>query len=99
MIEAILWDNDGVLVDTEGLFFQSTRETLGRVGIELSFEQFLDISMRQGRSAFQLATARGATQEEIAELKRVRDTLYTELLREQTRVLTGIPEALQALHG
>ena len=26
MIEALLWDNDGVLIDTEGLFFQATRD-------------------------------------------------------------------------
>jgi phosphoglycolate phosphatase-like HAD superfamily hydrolase len=25
----ILWDNDGVLVDTEGLYFQSTQERPG----------------------------------------------------------------------
>jgi HAD superfamily hydrolase (TIGR01509 family) len=99
MVEAILWDNDGVLVDTEGLFFESTRQTLAGAGVELSFEQFLDISMRQGRSAFQLATARGASEEQIADLKRARDLLYTEMLREQTRVLAGIPEALRALQG
>ena len=28
MFKAILWDNDGVLVDTEGLYFQATRETI-----------------------------------------------------------------------
>jgi len=28
MIEAILWDNDGVLVDTEEMFFLATRDTL-----------------------------------------------------------------------
>src|SRR5579884_2911881 len=40
MVEAILWDNDGVLVDTERLFFESTRTTLAQVDIELSLEQF-----------------------------------------------------------
>ena len=55
MVEAILWDNDGVLVDTEHLFFESTRTTLTQVGIHLSVEQFLELSLRQGRSAFDLA--------------------------------------------
>src|SRR5690349_14393675 len=32
---ALLWDNDGVLVDTEGLYFQATREVLASVGVEL----------------------------------------------------------------
>ena len=31
----ILWDNDGVLVDTEGLYFQATRDVLRSVGVWL----------------------------------------------------------------
>src|SRR5260370_29325288 len=85
--------------DTEGLFFQSTRETLAKAGIELTFEQFLDISMRQGRSAFQLAAGCGWTAEQIAGLKRERDRLYTKMLQQQTRVLLGVYETLRALHG
>lgn len=99
MIEAILWDNDGVLVDTEPLFFESTRRTLARVGIELSLEQFLELSMRQGRSAFKLAAERGWAEQQIAELKRERDALYSEMLRTQTQVLPGVPETLKSLHG
>jgi beta-phosphoglucomutase-like phosphatase (HAD superfamily) len=99
MVEAILWDNDGVLVDTERLFFETTRRTLARVGIELSLEQFLELSMRQGRSAFKLATERGLAEQQIAELKRERDVLYSEMLRRQTRVLPGVPETLRSLHG
>ncbi len=32
---ALLWDNDGVLVDTEPLFFQATREALSGFGVRL----------------------------------------------------------------
>ncbi len=32
MIEALLWDNDGVLVDTEQLFFEVTRDAFADVG-------------------------------------------------------------------
>ena len=32
---ALLWDNDGVLVDTEGLYFQATREVLATVAVDL----------------------------------------------------------------
>lgn len=99
MVGAILWDNDGVLVDTERLFFESTRKTLARVGIELSLEQFLELSMRQGRSAFKLAAERGWAEQKIAELKRERDALYSEMLRNQTQVLPGVPETLRSLHG
>ncbi len=99
MVEAILWDNDGVLVDTECLFFESTRRTLATIDIQLSREQFLDLSMRQGRSAFDLAVERGWSKERVKTLKRERDLLYSEMLRNQTRVLPGVAETLNALHG
>jgi HAD superfamily hydrolase (TIGR01509 family) len=99
MVEAILWDNDGVLVDTECLFFESTRRTLATIGIPLSLEQFLDLSMRQGRSALDLALERGWAKEQVTQLKRQRDLLYSEMLRSQTRVLPGVAETLKALHG
>ena len=99
MIEAILWDNDGVLVDSERLFFESTRRTLLTLGIPLSLEQFMDLSTRQGRSAFDLAMESGWPKEQVANLKRERDLLYSALLRKQTRVLPGVAETLKALHG
>ncbi len=99
MVEAVLWDNDGVLVDTECLFFESTRRTLATIGIQLSLEQFLDLSMRQGRSAFELAIESGWQEEQVTALKRQRDLLYSKMLRKQTRVLPGVAETLKALHG
>jgi len=99
MVEAILWDNDGVLVDTECLFFESTRTILATIGVELNLEQFLQLSMREGRSAFELAIENGREMQELAQLKRKRDLLYSEMLRKQTRVLPGVEETLQELHG
>jgi HAD superfamily hydrolase (TIGR01509 family) len=98
MVEAILWDNDGVLVDTECLFFESTRRILASIAIQLTLEQFLDLSLRQGRSAFDLAIESGWPKEQVTNLKRERDLLYSEMLRDQTRVLPGVAETLKALH-
>jgi HAD superfamily hydrolase (TIGR01509 family) len=99
MVEAILWDNDGVLVDTEFIFFESTRRTLATIGIQLTLEQFLDFSMRQGRSAFELAIESGWDQQPVANLKRQRDVLYSQMLQTETRVLPGVVETLNALYG
>ncbi|PYV84107.1 MAG: hypothetical protein DMG93_06230 [Acidobacteria bacterium] len=99
MVEAILWDNDGVLVDTECFFFESTRTILATIGIELSLEQFLDFSMRQGRSGFELAIESGWDKQQVANLKRQRDALYSEMLHTEMRVLPGVVETLKALHG
>jgi phosphoglycolate phosphatase-like HAD superfamily hydrolase len=70
---------------------------LDTIGIELSLRQFLDLSMREGRSTFELAIERGWGRQQVAELKRERDLLYSEMLRKQTRVLPDVPETLQQL--
>ena len=96
MVEAILWDNDGVLVDTECFFFESTRTILATIGIELSLEQFLDFSMRQGRSGFELAIESGWDKQQVANLKRQRDALYSEMLHTEMRVLPGVGHFIRA---
>src|SRR5579872_6494203 len=89
----------GCSLTPECLFFESTRTILATIGIELSLEQFLDFSMRQGRSAFELAIERGWDKQQVANLKCQRDVLYSEMLHTQTRVLPGVAETLNALHG
>lgn len=96
---AVLWDNDGVLVDTEGLYFQATRAVLGTVGVELSMDQFREISLRRGQSLFTLAAARGISSERIAALRAERDRRYTEMLAAQSCVIDGVEEVLRTLYG
>ncbi len=100
MVEAILWDNDGVLVDTEGLFFAATRDVLARAQVVLTREVYLDFAMGSGRSVFELAKARGWTPDDIAAARRERDAAYAALLRSRPSLaIDGIAETLQALHG
>ncbi len=49
MIRAVFWDNDGVLVDTEKLYFQATRELLLKAGVTLTEALFQRISLREGQ--------------------------------------------------
>ena len=99
MIEAILWDNDGVLVDTEPLYLRATREVLGAVGIEFDDDQYREISLKQGASLFGLAAERGHSAQDIAALRARRDERYAKLLDAGVDVLPGVPECLAALRG
>ena len=98
MIEAILWDNDGVLVDTEGLYFRATRETLARAGADLSLEQFIDFSLRRGQSIWEVLLPKLAAAD-IAELRRERHLLFSELLTAEPRVIPGALETVQAMNA
>ncbi len=96
---ALFWDNDGVLVDTEHLFFRATSEIFEGSGIEITRELYVDYAMRHGRSLFELVAARGAGEEEIRRIRLRRDDRYTQLLREGVKVMPGVRETLASLQG
>ena len=96
---AVLWDNDGVLVDTEGLYFQACMEVLGTVGVDLTLDQFKEISLRRGESTLVLATEQGIPADEVARLRARRNQIYAELLTTRSPVNDGAEDVLRALHG
>jgi len=95
----ILWDNDGVLVDTERYYFQASREALEKTGIPLTMEDFVRISLTEGRSIFDLAISRNLTGQKIENLRRWRNARYAELLETEDLGFSGALETLTALHG
>ncbi len=98
-MQAILWDNDGVLVDTEELYFRATRESLAGLGVELGVADFVEVSLRQGRSCFDLAAERGIGAERIEAARLRRNGRYEELLRAGVALIDGVADALGALRG
>jgi HAD superfamily hydrolase (TIGR01509 family) len=99
MIKAILWDNDGVLVDTEHLYFEATQTVLSTVGIPLSHEQYIELFLTQGRGAWHLAEEQGISAIEIDRLRDERNTLYARRLTEAPRIISGFATVLQQLSG
>ncbi|KQC08589.1 MAG: hypothetical protein APR62_04430 [Smithella sp. SDB] len=97
MIKAIFWDNDGVLVDTEGIFFRANQEILAGLGISLRWEQFEEISLGRGESVIRLAANPGT--DTFEKLRRDRDAVYADLLTRKPLVIDGVREALDALKG
>ena len=69
MIKAIFWDNDGVLVDTERLYFRATQQVLATVGIPLTTAQYIDFFLVQGTGAWHLAAAQGLSPSAIEQLR------------------------------
>ena len=54
----ILWDNDGVLVDTEFWYFKATQRALAELGVTLKKHTYLQ-RMAQGKSSWDLASTPG----------------------------------------
>lgn len=86
-------------MDTEGLYVRATRTVLAEVGVELSPEQFNEISLKRGESTFLLAAEQGIPADVITRLRAKRDRIYTEFLRTGPCLIDGAEEVLRALHG
>ncbi|MEM7392367.1 MAG: HAD family phosphatase [Verrucomicrobiota bacterium] len=99
MYKAILWDNDGILVDTEALYFKASAEVLASIGIELTHEQFVEISLRDGRSLFEPAIEAGHPLDKIEAWRAERNARYHRSLHEGIEPIEGVRETLAALHG
>jgi HAD superfamily hydrolase (TIGR01509 family) len=95
----VFWDNDGVLVATEHLYFEATRRVLASAGVGLSDDDYVELFLRQNRGAWHLAESAGVPAHEIERLRHERDRVYAQLLAGGPHVIDGVADVLAALHG
>jgi len=92
----LLWDHDGVLVDTERWYFAATRQCLRGLGVELDQPTYLRL-MADGRPSWDLARQRGITEEAIVEARRERDRYYQQHLQYEDIEIDGVLDVLSEL--
>lgn len=99
MLKAIFWDNDGVLVDTERLYFRATQEIFATAGIEFTEEMYIDLILVHAKGTHHLLAEKGLPPEEIERLRRVRNKRYMQYLATENLLIDGVEKTLQKLHG
>jgi HAD superfamily hydrolase (TIGR01509 family) len=92
----LLWDHDGVLVDTERWYFESTAEAVGRLGIRLDRARHLELQSR-GIPSWELAREAGIDEAVIAAHRAERDARYREYLRRENIEIEGVERVLEEL--
>jgi HAD superfamily hydrolase (TIGR01509 family) len=97
VFDAILFDNDGVLVDTEHLYFRANQETLAGVGVELDAAAYIQLFLREGTGAWHLARERGLAPSAIEALRAARDRRYFDLVTGADVVIPGVADIVPAL--
>jgi HAD superfamily hydrolase (TIGR01509 family) len=95
MIDTILWDHDGVLVNTEHLYFQATAETLALVGVTLTLQQYQQFHLVESHGSWHLAEHLSAA--EVNRLRRERYAHYMELLTSSDVLVPGAIDLLKRL--
>jgi HAD superfamily hydrolase (TIGR01509 family) len=99
LIKAIFWDNDGILVDTERLYFAATKAIMSSAGINLTKEMYIEYFLVKGNGTWHLAGEKGLTPEDINELRDKRNILYGQMLERESRIIDGAAEVLEKLYG
>ncbi len=97
MKKYILFDNDGVLVETEKWYYLANVEILKTMGITLDEERYRDI-MVNGQSAFLLAEEAGFDSASVEAARDRRNELYQHYLETEDITIEGVYDVLAALN-
>jgi HAD superfamily hydrolase (TIGR01509 family) len=92
----ILFDHDGVLVDTESWYYKAGERALADIGLTLDKDQYLR-DMDEGQATWAQARAAGIDEQIISRLREVRNDYYQEYLRTEAIEIEGVVEALAEL--
>jgi HAD superfamily hydrolase (TIGR01509 family) len=97
MLRAILWDNDGVLVDTEQLFYEANRDLFRPLGLELTEQHFFDWYLADNCGAWHLLEP-ALTEAQIDDQRSGRNLRYAaRLASEHIPAIDGVAEVLASL--
>ena len=93
----ILWDNDGVLVDTERWYYQATREVFAAVGIDLTVELYFEHFLSRSRGTSTFASVQGLREADITAMQASRNERYLQMLEQEGITIVGVRETLALL--
>lgn len=96
MKKYILFDHDGVLVDTEFWYYKAAERALADIGFALDKQQYLR-DMTQGLGSWAQAKAAGIDEQALSTRRAARDAYYQEYLRTEALEIEGVAEALVEL--
>ncbi len=94
---AIIWDMDGVLVDSNDLHFETARQVAAEeFGLPLEYEQFVTFFGQSDRDIIRALAPDPLTESEIARIAEYKQALYAAAAPERVQPIPGAHELLKA---
>ena len=94
---SVLWDMDGVLVDTGDFHYQAWKSALSEYGILLSYEKFQSIFGMNNRSILQLFYGEKFTEQLYEEIGNLKETYFRSAIKGHIRLLPGVLPLLKSI--
>jgi len=96
---AVIFDMDGVLIDSYHAHFESWRMIAAEEGLQITEEQFAKTFGRTSREIIAALWGQHTPNDaEIRELDERKEAAFRELIRENFPIMPGAPELLESLH-
>ena len=96
MKKYILFDHDGVLVETEPWYYLANKRALRSLGIDLPRDAYLE-NMANGVSAWEAARVSGVPDSEIKRGRELRNQYYQQFLKTEDIEIEGVLQTLAEL--
>jgi HAD superfamily hydrolase (TIGR01509 family) len=95
---AVIFDLDGVLIDSEGLQYKAYAQVLARFGVRVSVDEYATHWIAAGRGP-EYAVKTHTLPLSPDELRELKSPVYHAILRDEVRLMPGVEEALARLHA
>ena len=96
MKKYILFDNDGVLVETETWYYLANERALASIGVDLQRDAYL-VNMANGVFSWEAARVSGISEAEIDRARKLRNRYYQEYLTTEDIEIKGVLQTLAEL--
>lgn len=95
-IKAILFDFDGVIVDSEPLHFEAHKKALKNFRVELTFEDYMDFGVSKGdNNLYEKVSQKYGVKIDKEVISKTKKQIYREIFDEKAELIPGILEALK----
>jgi len=100
MIKSVLFDLDGVIVDSEPLHFEAHRKALGRFGIHITIDDYMEFGVAKGdANLINAASEKYGVKIDREKASRLKKELYKEIFEKKASPRKGVLELIEHLGG
>ena len=96
MYKAILWDNDGILVNTEKWYFEATKLVMADEGFSLTLDIYRETFLKNNTGAWHLL--KHTSTDYIMGLRLKRNKIYSAFLQTKSIINKGVPDILASVN-
>lgn len=100
MIKCIIFDLDGVILDSEPLHFQAHREALKEFGLELSLEDYLAFGVAKGdANLYEKISQKYQVKIDREKISKLKKDIFRKLIDKKANLIEGVKDSLEKWHS